>query len=58
MNIDNMAGSMVPGDYKLSAANLDSDEQLDLLNEKILKQVSDIPGIEKNNDRNVCCLDL
>ncbi|MFD2414152.1 ABC transporter permease [Paenibacillus rhizoplanae] len=47
MNIDNMAGSMVPGDYKLSAANLDSDEQLDLLNEKILKQVSDIPGIEK-----------
>lgn len=48
MNIDNMAGSMVPGDYKLSVTDsLESDVQLDLLNEKILKQINAIPGIEK-----------
>lgn len=45
MNIDNMAGSMVPGDYKLSAANLDSDEQLDLLNDKVMQQVKTMPGV-------------
>ncbi|AKG33386.1 ABC transporter permease [Paenibacillus durus] len=47
MNIDNMAGSMVPGDYKLStAAYRGSDEQLDLLNEKVIKQVNNMPGIK------------
>jgi ABC-type antimicrobial peptide transport system permease subunit len=48
MNIDNMAGSMVPGDYKLStAAYSEFDQQLDLLNEKVIKQVSTMPGIKK-----------
>ncbi|MNV46138.1 FtsX-like permease family protein [compost metagenome] len=48
MNIDNMAGSMVPGDYKLSTASYSEfDQQLDLLNEKVIKQVSIMPGIKK-----------
>ncbi|OMF88311.1 ABC transporter permease [Paenibacillus sp. FSL R7-0337] len=47
MNIDNMAGSMVPGDYKLSAvANLESDEQLDLFNNEVIQQVKTMPGVK------------
>lgn len=47
MNIDNMAGSMVPGDYKLSATDsLESDEQLDLLNNEVIQQLKTMPGVK------------
>jgi putative ABC transport system permease protein len=48
MNIGNIAGSMVPGDYKLSTtAYRGIVEQQDLLNEKVIKQVDTMPGIKK-----------
>ncbi|ETT60993.1 ABC transporter permease [Paenibacillus sp. FSL R7-277] len=48
ININNMAGSMVPGDYKLStAAYRGTDVNLDLLNNKVINQVDAITGVKK-----------
>lgn len=48
MNVGNMVGSMVPGDYKLSAAtSLESNKRLDLLNENVINQINVMPGIKK-----------
>lgn len=47
ININNMAGSMVPGDYKLStAAYRGTDGNLDLLNNKVINQVDAITGVK------------
>ncbi|MBT2292720.1 FtsX-like permease family protein [Paenibacillus albidus] len=48
MNIGNMAGSMVPGDYKLSANSSyrGTGEQLDILNRQVIRQVQSMPGVQ------------
>ncbi|ASA24091.1 ABC transporter permease [Paenibacillus donghaensis] len=47
ISIGNIAGSMVPGDYKLSAvSSLRMDAQTDLLNETVIEQIQSIKGVQ------------